>query len=117
MPRLFLADGYTIEAATSEKYGELAGLPVVKFAYRPAMTDAIYEWRWKTQNAASGKDRLDAAAKLVADHLVTWDVAGDAGTTPITVDIVRRIPEPIFEQILGAVLTWAPKNEAKAAGN
>jgi hypothetical protein len=113
MPRLFLQDGYTLEGKTEPTYGSAKGLPVVTFAYRPADPAAIYEWQWKGEHAASGADRLNADADLVAGCLVSWDVQ-DA---TLDKDTIKKVPNPILQQIISACATWAAKEMAAAAGN
>lgn len=123
MARLFLQDGYTLEGKTLESFGDDTGLPVVEFAYRPAMPEAIYEYRWEAGRAASGKGQLDAIVKLLADHLVKWDVAFPNGVNvaeaiaPIDAATLKRIPDPILRQLGNAVLSWAPEKKVEAAKN
>jgi hypothetical protein len=118
MPRLALNDGYTLEAATAADHGGFKGLPVVTYRYRPALPDALAEWRYAARLAASGKAEVDATARLVSDHLVSWDVT-DAGGRPaaITADVVRKVPEPILDQLLDKIVSWAGPEQEKAAGN
>lgn len=125
MPRLALDDGYTLDAVTKEVLADPAtgrplaqGLPVVTFRYRPALPDALAEWRYALRAAGSGRAEVDATAKLVADHLVTWDVTDARGAAaPITPDAVRRVPDPILNQLVEAVANWAPRELAAALGN
>ncbi len=122
--RLVLDDGYTLEGKTEESVankvtGEpmFTGLPVINYRYRPALPDALAEWRYALNRATSGKMELDATTKFVSDHLVSWDVADARGNViGLTADIVRRIPEPILDQLVKAIATWAPKAEG-VAGN
>lgn len=123
--RLSLDDGYTLEAATKDSLTSpvtgqpvVTGLPVVNFRYRPALPDALTEWRYAMRTAASGKAELDATAKLLADHIVSWDVVrGKGEVVPVTVDAVRKVPDPILSQLLEAVTTWAPQKMGEALGN
>ena len=118
MPRLAIDDGYTLEAATKPDFGGMSNLPVVTYRYRPALPDALGEWRYAARLAASGKAEVDATAKLVADHLVSWDVTDAAGKpAPITPDTVRKVPEPILHQLVDTVASWAGPEQDAAAGN
>lgn len=118
MPRLALNDGYTLEAATKAEAAGFAGLPVVTYRYRPALPDALAEWRYAARLATNGKAEVDATAKLVGDHLVSWDVTDAAGKpAAISADTVRKIPEPILNQLLDKIVSWAGPEQEKAAGN
>ena len=118
MPRLALNDGYTLDAATLAESDGATGLPVVAYRYRPALPDALAEWRFTINRAASGRAEVDATARLLADHLVSWDVrASDGADAPITPETIRRVPEPILNQFLRRVLEWAGPNQEQAAGN
>jgi len=118
MPRLALNDGYTLEAATLHECDGTAGLPVVCFRYRPALPDALAEWRYGLNRATSGRAEVDATARFLADHLVSWDVrAADGTNAPVSADTIRRVPEPILNQLLRRVLSWAGPAQEQAAGN
>jgi len=122
--RLVIDDGYTLEGTTEEivlnkATGEplFEGLPVINFRYRPALPDALAEWRYSRARATSGKAEVEATAKLIADHLVSWDVVdGKGSTAPLSVEFIRKVPEPILDQMIETIATWAPKAET-AAGN
>lgn len=117
MARLVLDDGYTLEGKTEETSGESSGLPIITYRYRPALPDALAEWRYALSRATSGKAQIDASSKLVSEHLVSWDVVDGRGIAlPITPDIVRKIGEPILEQIIKTIATWAPKADT-VSGN
>ena len=120
MPRLVLQDGYTLDGKTDDTIMQggkplYTDLPVVSFKYRPALPDALAEWRYKLRMAASGTAEVTATAQFVCDHLVSWD-AQDANTTtvPIKPEMVRKVPEPILDQIAAIISKWAPKAEEAA---
>lgn len=123
--RLAIDDGYTLEASTKATIAHpvsgqtlATDLPIVNFRYRPALPEALAEWRYATRGATSGKAELDATATLLADHLVSWDVVDGKGQAlPITPETVRKVPEPILNQLLEIVTTWAPQQMEHAAGN
>ena len=125
MARLVINDGYTLEGVTTDTVTNpvtgaalASGLPVVAFRYRPALPDALAEWRYAMRTAGSGKAELDATAKLLAEHLVSWDVTDARGAeVPVTAAGVRKVPEAILNQMLDAVTTWAPEKAAGALGN
>lgn len=125
MPRLALGDGYTLPFATKDQITHpgtgqvlVSGLPVVTGRYRPALPDALAEWRYASERATGGAERVTAAARLVADHLVDWDVTDAGGkAAPVTAETVRLVPEPILNQLLDVVTTWAAKEKALDEGN
>lgn len=123
MPRLVIHDGYTLKAKTKETAENNVGkvvaenLPIVEFSYRPALPEALAEWRYSLERAPSGKATVAITAQFVCDHLVSWDVVdGKNVLVPIKPETVKLIPEPILSQIVDAIITWAPKAE-EAAGN
>lgn len=73
MPGLIIHDGYTLEAVIP---GD-DGFPGIKFRYRPAMPDALNEWR--VAQRATGRDETTLRTKFVEDHLADWDVTERAG--------------------------------------
>lgn len=119
--RLKLDDGYTLSGCTDSVYSdgvrEFLNLPVVKYEYRPALPDAIYDWQMRSSRAMTGKDQLDAIVDIITKHITSWDVTDkDGGAVLVTAENVRRVPVPILHQILTRVTTWGPKLE-KSAGN
>lgn len=119
--RLSLDDGYTLHAETSPSHTEgerqWDNLPTIAYDYRPALPDAIYEWQAAGIRAITGKEQVDATAKILADHITAWDVTKNGASSPITPDTVRKVPYPILQQLVRRVTTWAPKEQDKAAGN
>lgn len=126
--RLRINDGYTLRGQTQHEFTDratgkvlAANLPVVSYEYRPAMPDALTAWRYKLDHAQGGKEQFTATAELLAAHLVSWDVETAAGPAPLTVEMIRRVPEPILHQILDAVTHWSPEesvgNSPPASGS
>lgn len=116
MPVALIDDGFTVEAATAAatKDGRHADLPVVAFAFRPALWSEVAAWR----RCVGTAQEADETARLVAAKVVRWDVVDGAGRpAPVTPEAVRRVPGPIFDQIFDAVVSWAPRHQAAAAGN
>lgn len=120
---LDLSDGYTLPGATESRFIDAAGrllaegLPVVKYRYRPASPDAKARWRYQLRVATSGEEEVTATAKLVADHLVEWDVVIDGKPAPTDALHARKVPEEIREQIVAKILSWSPKDAADAGKN
>ena len=115
--RLSLDDGYTLDGKTLAEYAGVKNLPIVTFRYRPALPEAIAVRSYEYRMASSGKAELDSTAKLVAAHLVSWDVTDAAGKdAAITVENIRKVPDPILGQLVDAIVTWAAKADI-AAGN
>lgn len=116
MPRCSIPDGYTLESVTLATLlgdrGEVvaSSLPTLAFKYRPALPDAIYSWRYDLNRAGSGRAELDATAKFLADHLVSWDRSDNNDLpVPLSAATIRTLPEQVLNQVLKAVITWAPK--------
>jgi hypothetical protein len=65
-------DGYTLKGvceASDPKKGRLV------FYYRPALPDAVYEYRSRLfADGAKGIDRLAAVKALLGAHVVSWDM-------------------------------------------
>lgn len=118
---LDIADGYTLNAETKgvHKMGQTVyeHLPIVEFSYRPALPDAINTYDLEFMRANSGFDRTTAGAKLIAEHVTAWNIVRRGNAVPIKLETARAIPMPIMDQIIGIILTWAPANQEKAAGN
>lgn len=124
--RLALNDGYTRSFATEAEVidpatgkASASGLPVITGRYRPAHPDALQEWRWALGRATCGKDEVTATANHLAAHLTEWDVTISDGKTiaPLSADTIRQVPEPVLNQLVKIVNTWAPKEKAADEGN
>lgn len=122
--RLSLSDGYTLPFATEAQVVDsitkrilIDGLPVVSGQYRPALPDAIADWRFALRRAATGKDEVTASVDHLAAHIVAWDVDADGRAAPINADFMRLIPEPILNQLVDKINTWAAKQKAADEGN
>lgn len=118
--RLFLDDGYSLTAKTEETVRDLlgnviaSGLPVVEFTYRPALPEALAEWRHSLRMAKDGAGEFRATANFVAGHLCSWNVVLKGGAAaPIDADTIGKVPEPILDQIVQAVATWKPGQDEK----
>lgn len=124
--RLALSDGYTVPFSTSESVTDpvtgrivVDGLPLVSGQYRPALPEAIAEWRWKLARATSGREETAATFEHLLAHLTEWDVTLDDGArrAPLSAEFLRLVPDPVLGQLVTRVNTWAPKQRVADAGN
>lgn len=79
---LVIDDGYTLSGLIRPDRR-----PPVRVVYRPALPEAVYEYRMRSARAASGAERLEAVLWLLEAHLDSWDgirrpVAG-AASSPV----------------------------------
>lgn len=109
MPRLVINDGYTLPFPED--------FPV-SGKYRPALPDALADWRYKLRDANSGGAAVTITANFLADHICEWDVTDmdDKPLPPVEMNI-RRIPEPVLEKLVTLITGWAGPEQEKAAGN
>lgn len=111
MAALDIADGYTLPDVTPDRDDDGRPLPTVSYAYRPAMPEELYEWRFRLKMARSGKEELDATAEFIAKHVVRWDVLENRKIAKVTAAIARKLPEPIQVRMCQKIATWAGKPE------
>jgi hypothetical protein len=105
---LFIDDGFTIEAAIASK----GRLPQLKYRYRPAMPEAIHEYRFAFNAARDGRGRLQAETKLLVDHLVSWDAADAKGVTaPINAEWLDKLHDGIRQKLLDEIIWGLEKTE------
>lgn len=113
MPLTLIHDGLTIDAQTAADFGGVGGLPVVSFKFRPPLWDELLAWRQTIGTPREGPETL----KLVRTHLVSWDVIGaTGGAAPVDEKSLRCVPSVVLDQILAAMVNWAPKEQV-ALGN
>lgn len=101
-------DGFTLSGETKPIDGE-----TVKFQYRPALWPALNELR----RAVGLATEVEVVAKFIVDHVMSWDVLMGKGPAPITADTVRKLPEPILNDMYGTISTWCRQKKADAEGN
>lgn len=77
---------------------ELGRYPTLRFTYRAAPTEQVYEVL-----AASGKARFDAVSKLLAGQLTSWDAQHDGQALKLTVATLRRLPYRVLETLFAIV--------------
>lgn len=104
---LDLQDGYTLPFTASRDGIAVTG------TYRPALWPALTEYRRQIGTAGE----VPATVKVIKDHVVTWDVT--KGGKPAAIDdaAILALPDWALDQILGAVITWAPKSLETAEKN
>ena len=98
-----ILDGYTITATITIK-----PWPTITFNYRPALPDKVNDWI--VAGKLTGKERTNAAMKLLTDNLVSWDVkarAEDADTVPCLEANWRKLPFPILDKLIDHVAGFA----------
>lgn len=112
MPAQLIFDGYTWDHVIPAR----RGWPAVTFRYRPALPEAVYDYL--AAPSLTGKQRLDAAVKLLAAHVVSWDLTDAKGeSTPVTPENLRRVPYPVIQGFLDAVTSYGPEQQAADLGN
>ncbi len=103
---LLIHDGYTLED-TLPKRGRY---PAVVFRYRPALAEAVYEYRRASRDG--GKEEARATVKLLKDHLVSWDVTDDKDVTvPITPEALAKVPERVQQWLVNYVTGYGPDQQ------
>lgn len=104
-------DGYTLRGEcipTDSKKGRL------KFLFRPALPEAVYEYRIRVGDATTGVERVKAAKILLAGHVVSWELMtrGPAGHviplefTPAALDspkVLRALGAEYIDQMVNFV--------------
>lgn len=76
-------DGYVLVATVQDSD---KAFPPVVVRYRPALPEAVYEYRLAMGRAATGKDVMNAKVAVIHDHVVGW--TGVSRRTPTGVDPV-----------------------------
>lgn len=122
--RLDIGDGYTLPFSTSPDVrdavsGEVirTNLPVVTGRYRPALFHELNAYRYRYTRATTAAEQADSIADFVAEHVVDWDVTAGPQKAKVSPAVVLRMPEPIVEQLLRILTTWAPREQAEAEKN
>jgi len=110
-------DGYTLDGETLPEFGNDRGLPVVQFRYRPAMAAAQSAYLAKLRKLDRPEDEFEASARIICDHLVSWDVLQKGRPAPITPESLSKLPFSVVGQLLTAVLSWPEREQEEAAKN
>ena len=85
----------------------------VRIAYRPALSDEVFDWQ--RQPATNGSTYVAKCAALILKHLTRWGVADRTGEIlPLDIVSVKRLPEPLLNFIVDAICGYGPKESADA---
>jgi hypothetical protein len=104
---LLINDGFTWEDTVPAR----GRFPSVTFRYRPALPEDVFDYLHAPK--PTGKDVLRVAARLLAKHLVSWDVTDDKGdAVPVSEDVLRRVPHPVLVKMVDVVTGYGPDAEA-----
>ena len=99
-----IEDGYTITTRVAVRPGIH---PEVKFTYRPALASERFEFLRRTD--LTGEEKLDHCARILQQHLQTWNVRTKAGAqVETTIQNVRRLQPTLLESLLDIVLGYKP---------
>ena len=106
--RLYKNDGSVLPYNFKANY---FGTSDSKGIYRPASPERIIQYiSWDPR--ASAAESLDSACKIIAEHLVSWDVEDESNpgkTLPINEEVIRAIPHPFRNFLLDCVTNLGPK--------
>lgn len=101
----YIPDGYT-EPFTI--IGIPGLYPTVSGTMRPMLQEELVAY-YKAIEKASPWQVRQMVAKLLADHLVTWDVKDDKDqTVPIKPAPILRLKDKLFSRLFGVVSTQEP---------
>lgn len=104
MPCVFIDDGFTLDGCLEPRHG----FPSVRFTYRLAHPEKVYSYLREPRS--TGRQFMEAASKMLAEHLVSWDITDRAGNAvPISETTLRRIAHPVLEQMLDTVTGYGPE--------
>jgi len=108
-----IRDGYT---ETDEFPGQ-HWIPKFKFSYRPVLSDRYYEYRAVPKE--NGKQVFQENAKLIREHLVSWDVTDEAGMQLDFKDskVLARVPPPVIAFIVDCLCSYGPDRAKLDAKN
>ena len=97
MARVLIRDGYTFEGDVPAQ----GPWPAIHVRYRPAMPEEVSDYL--IADRRTGKAKLDATVKLLAKHVLGWDITDDGHATKPDADTLRRLPYPILEDLVNLV--------------
>jgi hypothetical protein len=113
MPLSIINDGYTLDG----KLPARGPWPEVKFRYRPALAEDVYE-HLNAMRQASGRQQAKAAVDLLGKYLMSWDIEDAKGeVAPVTVENLRRLPQPILAGLVDHVLGYGEAQHEADAKN
>lgn len=104
----FLEDGYTEEATIPG----VAGLhPPCTFKYRPALSEERYEFQ--RIEDVSGEQRTKRTAKVIAKHVVAWDlVRRDKPADVKDEEGIKRLRPALLTKMLDYIMGYTPLQAA-----
>lgn len=121
MTSAFIDDGYTLFKTLDGVYDNLRFHDPIKVAFRPMTTRQLQ--RFIAKSAAimgDGKDeaKLDAAIdysnKVIAEHLVEWDVVDQSGRSiSITAENVDRLESHLRGALMSLITGQAAADDSK----
>jgi hypothetical protein len=123
---LLIEDGYTLpfttDAVVLSAGGTVLydGLPVVAGLYRPPVWEDRQRHVFRLTRAATPDEEVAAIAEFIAARLVSWDVkilADGLRPAPTDAATLRKLPEPVLNQLYDRVSKWGPKSQGEQAGN
>lgn len=98
----FISDGYTERGTVAAVPGIY---PAVKLTWRPMLIEQLVAY-YKASEKASALQLRQICAKLLADHIVTWDLKdARGGTVPVSVASMLRLKDRLFNRLFGVVST------------
>lgn len=110
---LLIRDGYTLTGRIPAQ----SPWPEVVFQFRPALPEEVVEY---IQGAPSRKPKahVEAQVKLLASHLVSWDVKeADGSPAAINEKTLRCLPYPILVAMLNHIQGYAESEASEDAKN
>lgn len=110
-----IRDGFT----ETDKFPGQSWIPPFSFTYRPALHDRVIEYREAVRNATA-KTIVAEQIKFLKEHLVSWEILGEQGGTPLpTTDdnSYKGIPEPVITFMWSCVSSYGPDRWKETAKN
>lgn len=109
MAMVLIRDGYTLKG----KFGPTHNLPQIDYSYRPAV--AIRYQEFYASKREKPADLVKETVKLIAEHLVAWDILESAGGPPAAINEanLNAVPWPILDKIASDVLCWVSSGKSE----
>lgn len=95
-------DGYTESGTVAAMPGIY---PAVRLTWRPMLIEELVAYH-KAADRASPLQLRQVVGKLLADHIVSWDLKGGKGETVlVSTANMLRLKDPLFNRLFGVVST------------
>ncbi len=105
-------DGYTLEGVVPA----LGSTPELKFRYRPALPEAVYEFGRAAK--LNGKQEMAAVIALLVAHLVDWNVTNqDGAVVPINAESLKRVSHRAQQRMVDVVTGYTADEQGADAKN